>query len=255
MPTLRIAHLYPRHLNMYGDRGNVQALWVRAAKRGIPVEVVGIEPGDWLSTEMAEGFDLFFMGGGQDRQQWVIAEDLLEKKAAGLRHAILQTQSVMLGICGGYQLMGHYYQPPEGPRLPGMGLLDLTTVAGDKRLIGNCLVRVTLPDGGGERLLVGFENHGGKTLLGPSLQPLGQVVSGYGNNGEDGGEGVLSGTMVGSYLHGSLLPKNAWLTDWLLGQALAHACRREGGAVMALPELPSVVEDQAARMMVAKLTA
>ena len=164
------------------------------------------------------GCDLFLFGGGQDREQALLAEDLAGSKGADLR-AIVEDGGVVLGVCGGYQLMGHSYETPEGEKLPGVGIFDLHTEPrkpDEERLIGNVLVRVEAPETGETREIVGFENHGGRTYLGDGLEPLGEVVVGYGNNGKDGTEGARRLNAYGTYLHGSLLPKNPWLTDQLI---------------------------------------
>ncbi len=214
---LRLGHLYPRAMTIYGDAGNVCTLRRRAEWRGIEVEVVPIEPG----PADLEGCDLLFVGGGQDRDQSAILADLADHKRASLERAIAGGTAV-LAVCGGYQLLGHDYVDAEGRVLDGLGILDLRSRAGDDRWIGNVLVEAEPSMGLAEPALVGFENHGGRTQLGPGVRPLGRVVVGGGNNGEDGGEGVVSGRVVGTYLHGSLLPKNPALADWLLGHALAH---------------------------------
>jgi len=214
---LRIGHLYPEAMNIYGDIGNVRALQQRARWRDLDVEVVAIEPG----PADVEACDILFMGGGQDRDQSRIFRDFTDHKRAGMERAVAGGVAV-LAVCGGYQLLGHAYTDADGNQLEGLGILDLRSSAGHDRWIGNVLVEAA-PD---LRLhpttLVGFENHGGRTWLGPGLQPLGRVVVGGGNNGEDGGEGVLQGRVIGTYLHGSLLPKNPALTDWLLAAGLAH---------------------------------
>lgn len=229
---LTLGHLYPAHLNMYGDRGNVLALSFRALARGIALTVIELHPGDHL---LADSVDLLFMGGGQDTQQWKIATDLMTLKADPIREAVKQGV-VILTICGGYQLLGQYYQPHEGDKIPGLGILDAYTVAGPTRFIGNVVVE--RPDGS---TLVGFENHSGLTFLGDGLQPLGRVRVGAGNNGQDGMEGAVQGAIYGTYLHGSLLPKNPALTDELLLKAL----QRRYGADVTLPELESSVEMKA----------
>lgn len=210
---LTLGHLYPDHLNIYGDRGNILALYQRAAWRGIGLEVVGLPPGTPVD---AEQFDIFFIGGGQDAQQIKICDDLHRVKAEGIKAAVAKG-AVVLGICGGYQLMGHYYQPHQGEKLPGLSLIDAYTVAGHKRFIGNVAVR--REDGS---TVVGFENHSGLTYLGKGVKPLGKVISGYGNNGQDGTEGVVCGNLYGTYLHGSLLPKNPRLADEILLKALQY---------------------------------
>lgn len=231
---LRIAHLYGHHLNMYGDRGNILALAQRARWRGIAVEVQQLNPG--VSEDLSY-FDLFFIGGGQDRQQEMVAFDLQEKKDE-LRGAV-GSGAVILGICGGYQLCGHYYRPHQGPELPGISLVDAWTVAGNHRMIGNIVVERS--DG---TRLVGFENHSGQTFLGKGVLPLGKVVTGSGNNGSDGSEGVAfgfeQGYVFGTYMHGSLLPKNPRFTDELIRLALK---RRFGE--LTLQPLDDVLEQQA----------
>jgi CobQ-like glutamine amidotransferase family enzyme len=213
---LRICHLYPDLLNLYGDRGNLLALVTRARWRGIDVRVDAVGLGEGL----APGWhDLYLVGGGEDRQQRLAAADLVSSKAEALRDAA-DRGAVVLAVCGGYQLLGHYYRPAAGDDLPGLGLLDVVTVhpgPGARRLIGNVVVRCPRVAGA---ILVGFENHGGRTYLGPGAEPLGQVVAGSGNNGEDGTEGAVRGHVYGTYLHGPLLPKNPAFADHLLLAAL-----------------------------------
>jgi CobQ-like glutamine amidotransferase family enzyme len=214
--AVRLCHLYPAEMNIYADRGNIAVLERRLAWRGHGLEVheagIGarIDPG---------AHDLYYIGGGQDRDQAVVAEDLADVKGEALRAAVDAGASV-LAVCGGYQLAGHGYTGLDGSRMPGIGLLDLDTRAGTTRLIGNLVIECDL--GSGPRLLVGFENHAGRTHLGLAARPLGRVVNGHGNNGEDGGEGAVQGRVVGTYLHGPLLPKNPWLADLVLGWALEH---------------------------------
>ena len=214
---LRIGHLYPDAMNIYGDIGNVRAMQQRARWHGVEVEVVPIEQG----PADLEACDILFMGGGQDRDQSRIFEDFTDHKRTGMERAVAGGVAV-LAVCGGYQLLGHSYTDADGKRLEGLGILDLTSSAGHDRWIGNVLVEASPELGLQPTTLVGFENHGGRTWLGSGLRPLGRVVVGGGNNGEDGGEGVLSGRVVGTYLHGSLLPKNPALTDWLIAAGLAH---------------------------------
>ncbi len=213
---LRICHIYPDLLNLYGDRGNLMTLVNRARWRGVDVRVDEVR----LRDSLVPGeHDLYFIGGGEDRQQRLAAPDLRERKRDALDRARTRG-AVVLAVCGGYQLLGHYYRPADGEDLAGVGLLDLTTEhpgAAAARLIGNIVIRCALLGG---ITLVGFENHGGRTRLGPGAQPLGVVVSGSGNNGEDGTEGAMSGTVFGTYLHGPLLPKNPAFTDHLLTAAL-----------------------------------
>jgi lipid II isoglutaminyl synthase (glutamine-hydrolysing) len=216
---LTIHHLYADMMNLYGDRGNVIAIKKRAEWRGITVDVVDVglrEP-----IKPTPSADLFLFGGGQDREQALLAEDLSGTKDADLR-AIVEDGGVVLGVCGGYQLMGHYYETLEGEKLPGVGVFDMYTRPGrpdEARLIGNILARVRAPENGEVREIVGFENHGGRTELGET-EPLAEVIAGYGNNGRDGSEGARRLNAYGTYLHGSLLPKNPWLTDQLLLNAL-----------------------------------
>jgi lipid II isoglutaminyl synthase (glutamine-hydrolysing) len=213
--TLRVCALYPDLMNIYADRGNLLLLQRRCEWRGIGFEVQASELGEKLDPD---GADLFYIGGGQDRDQKLCALDLAEVKRDSL-HAVAGRGAVILAVCGGYQLLGHSYEL-GAETLPGVGLVDLHTVRAEgARLIGNVAIEVELePDE--RRVLAGFENHGGRTHLGPGAKPLGRVLKGHGNNGTDGYEGVLSGTVIGTYLHGPLLPKNAWFADWLIAKAL-----------------------------------
>lgn len=216
---LTIHHLYADMMNLYGDRGNVISITKRCEWRGIPVEVVDVNLGETIRPT-GRG-DIFLFGGGQDREQALLAEDLAGSKGADLR-GIVEDGGVVLGVCGGYQLMGHHYKTPEGEKLPGVGVFDLYTEPrkqDEARLIGNVLVRVRVPETGEIREVVGFENHGGRTRLGDT-EALGEVVVGHGNNGEDGTEGARRLNAYGTYLHGSLLPKNPWLTDQLILSAV-----------------------------------
>ena len=209
---LRIAHLYAHFLNIYGDRGNIIALSQRARWRQVEVKVDAIDLGQEIDPDF---YDFYFVGGGQDKQQIVIAEDL-RKKEKQIKEAI-GNGAVILSVCGGYQLLGHYYKPHEGPELKGISLVDAYTVAGNRRMIGNVLVKRD-----DATTLVGFENHSGKTFLGKGVSALGKAIVGNGNNGEDKLEGLAQGTVYGTYLHGSLLPKNPGFADQLLSQALAR---------------------------------
>ena len=244
MQTLNIAYLYPDELNIYGDRGNILTLYRRCEARGIGVVITSVGPGDTLD---ADAHDLYFMGGGQDAQQIAVCDDLHAYKAAALK-AAAETNAVFLTICGGYQLLGHYYKPHEGPELRGLSLIDAHTVAGKTRFIGNVVIdRLTESTGGAEahgneavkrssdeplgvNKIVGFENHSGLTYLGQGVQPLGKVIKGHGNHGQDGYEGVCHGNLYGTYLHGSLLPKNPKLADELIAKALM---RRYGSVELA----------------------
>ncbi len=213
--TLRVCALYPDLMNIYADRGNLLMLERRCSWRGIGFVLSGAGLDDELDPDAA---DLYYIGGGQDRDQALCALDLAQRKREPLRAAATRG-AVVLAVCGGYQLLGHSYQMGE-ETLPGVGLLDLTTVRSDgPRLIGNVAIEVTL-DPGDPRTLAGFENHGGRTHLGASATPLGRVLRGHGNNGVDRYEGARAGNVIGTYLHGPLLPKNAWFADWLIRAAL-----------------------------------
>jgi CobQ-like glutamine amidotransferase family enzyme len=202
-------------MNIYADRGNLLLLERRCRWRGIEFSVTTSGLGDPLDPD---GADLFYIGGGQDRDQELCALDMAEVKRDAL-HAAAARGAVVLGVCGGYQLLGHSYQLGD-KTLPGTGLVDLVTVRADgPRLIGNVAIEVEL-DPNVRRVLAGFENHGGRTNLGTRASPLGRVLKGHGNNGVDGNEGVRNGNVIGTYLHGPLLPKNAWFADWLIRTAL-----------------------------------
>lgn len=214
MAHIRIAHLYPKRMNIYGDQGNVVALAKRCQWRDIAVSLHEFEIGDHYQ---AGDYDLFFFGGGQDEEQGNVAKDL-KQKSKDLKQAVANG-AAMLAVCGGYQLLGRYYQPLAGKRLEGIGIFDAWTEAGPDRLIGNVVAKPAI-DGISDRPLVGFENHSGLTFLGNNAKPLATVVSGNGNNPADDTEGCVSGHAIGTYLHGSLLPKNPHLADWLISRAL-----------------------------------
>jgi lipid II isoglutaminyl synthase (glutamine-hydrolysing) len=213
--TLRVCALYPDLMNIYADRGNLLMLERRCAWRGIGFELIASGLGEPLDPDAG---DLFYIGGGQDRDQRLCAEDLIETKREAL-HAAAGRDAVVLGVCGGYQLLGRSYTLDD-ERIQGVGLLDVETVREGRRLIGNVAIEVQLEGTDGGRVLAGFENHGGRTRLGERQQPLGRVLSGYGNDGTGGSEGAISGNTIGTYLHGPLLPKNAWFADWLIARAL-----------------------------------
>ncbi len=211
---LVICHLYPDLMNIYGDRGNVIALAKRCLWRGIDVEVKSLGLGDKVEPG---AYDIFFMGGGQDKEQVMVSHDLYETKGETIRREIEQGACALV-ICGGYQLFGNFYRPAEGEELPGIGVFDAYTIAGSKRFIGNVFVETCLD--GRKTTVVGFENHSGKTYLGKNERPLGEIIVGYGNNGEDKTEGAVHLGAIGTYLHGSLLPKNPELADFLIRKAL-----------------------------------
>ncbi len=211
-----VGHLYPDYLNIYADRGNIAVLSRRAGWRGHELEVRAVSVGDPLEPG---DHDLLYIGGGQDREQALVAEDLVEK-AAGVRESVT-AGAALLAVCGGYQLLGRSYRDLHGADLPGIGVFPFDTIAGETRMIGDVLLECEL-EPGVLRTLAGFENHAGRTRLDAGAQPLGRVVAGFGNDGESGCEGCRVGRAVGTYLHGPLLPRNPWLADWLLAQALSH---------------------------------
>lgn len=210
--TLTLGHLYPDQLNLYGDRGNILTLRRRCELRGIEMRVVGLGIGDALAPDE---YDMLFIGGGQDKEQAPVAQDLYEMKGIGLWAAIEDDMPV-LAVCGGYQLLAHYYRPAHGPDMRGLGVFDAWTIhKGPQapRCIGNIAINWN------GKTLVGFENHGGRTYLG-TARPLGKVLKGYGNNSEDHTEGAVYRNAYGTYLHGSLLPKNPHFADHLITIAL-----------------------------------
>jgi lipid II isoglutaminyl synthase (glutamine-hydrolysing) len=226
-----VGHLYRDYLNIYADRGNMAVLAERARLRGHELAVAAIGVGDDCPPDV----DLFYIGGGQDREQGLVAHDLAAKRRA-LADAV-DAGAALLAVCGGYQLLGRYYRDAGGDELPGVGLLPLHTVAGSTRMIGDVLLECDWAAG---RTLAGFENHAGRTILDEEAQPLGRVVAGYGNDGRSGFEGCRSGRVYGTYLHGPLLPRNPWFADRLLEDALAHA-----GVETTLAPLPDDLEAQA----------
>ena len=226
-----VGHLYPDYLNIYADRGNMAVLARRASWRGIDLEVRPLSVGEPVR---AGEHDLLYVGGGQDREQALIAPDLAAR-AAQLEE-VVEGGAAALAVCGGYQLFGRSYRDRAGVRLPGAGVFDLETVAGERRMIGDVLLECEV-EPGRRRTLAGFENHAGRTILGERAEPLGRVVWGFGNDGESGFEGCRRGRAIGTYLHGPLLPRNPWLADWLLAQALAHGAGGEP------PELEPLSDD------------
>ena len=245
--ALRVCALYPDLMNIYADRGNLLVLERRCLWRGIGFELQASGLGESVDPD---AHDLFYLGGGQDRDQRLCADDLLQRKRDAL-HAAAARGAVVLGVCGGYQLLGSSYTLGE-EQIPGVGLLDVRTVRGDQpRLIGNVAIEVSLGDPverDAPRVLAGFENHGGRTHLGEGERPLGRVLKGYGNDGRSGMEGAKRGNTIGTYLHGPLLPKNVWFADWLIARALgleltelawlddaleleAHLCARRAAGV------------------------
>lgn len=231
---LSIAHLYPDLMSIYGDRGNILALKQRSGWRGINVEIDEITiGGKW---DLAK-YDLFFFGGGQDKEQKLVCQDLQGGKGEILKEAV-EKGAVLLAICGGFQLLGQYYKTGTGDVLLGNGLFDARTEPGKKRMIGNVVMETELA--GASRTLVGFENHSGKTYLSGNTHPLGKVIYGYGNNGEDAFEGAVYKNAYGTYLHGPLLPKNPWFADLLIKSALEAKYGSIG-----LAEVDSFIEHKA----------
>ena len=210
--TLTLGHLYPDQLNLYGDRGNILVLRQRCQLRGIQLRVVELGIGDALAPDE---YDLLFIGGGQDKEQAPVAQDLYDIKGIGLWAAIEDDMPV-LAVCGGYQLLAQYYRPAHGPDMKGLGVFDAWTIHKGPQA-PRCVGDVAIRWNGGT--LVGFENHGGRTYLG-TAKPLGKVLKGFGNNAEDGTEGAIYRQAYGTYMHGSLLPKNPHFADYLLQLAL-----------------------------------
>jgi CobQ-like glutamine amidotransferase family enzyme len=238
---IRVAHLYPEYLNIYADRGNIAVLSKRAKARGHELAVTAIG----LHGAIPAGqFDLFYIGGGQDREQALVSHDLAGK-ASALREAV-ESGAAFLAVCGGYQLLGRYYRDVAGEEQPGIGLLPLHTIADERRMIGDVLLAC---DWAGESL-AGFENHAGRTILDEGAEPLGRVVAGFGNDGESGYEGARYKRAYGTYLHGPLLPRNPWFADHLLSEALAHA-----GGQTELAPLPDELEHEAQAVSAARARA
>jgi lipid II isoglutaminyl synthase (glutamine-hydrolysing) len=211
---IRVGHLYPDYLNIYADRGNIAVLAERARARGheLDVRAIGMKGG-----VAAGDIDLFYVGGGQDREQALVAHDLVTK-AGALRESI-EGDAVFLAVCGGYQLLGRFYRDVAGVEQPGIGLLPLQTIAGERRMIGDVLLDCAWA----AQTLAGFENHAGRTVLDEGATPLGRVIAGFGNDGASREEGCRYRRVYGTYLHGPLLPRNPWFADRLLAEALAHA--------------------------------
>jgi CobQ-like glutamine amidotransferase family enzyme len=228
---IRVGHLYPDYLNIYADRGNIAVLAERARARGHELDVRAIGMRDAVPVD---DVDLFYVGGGQDREQELVAQDLVAK-AEPLREAV-EGGTAFLAVCGGYQLLGRFYKDVAGNELPGIGLLPLHTIAGERRMIGDVLLDCAWA---GETL-AGFENHAGRTILDEGAEPFGRVVSGFGNDGRSGFEGCRYLRAYGTYLHGPLLPRNPWFADRLLEEALAHA-----GVEVRLDPLPDELEHEA----------
>ncbi len=246
MYELNICHLYPDLLNLYGDRGNVIALKKRAEWRNIKVSIDAVTIGDAYDSEK---YDITVLGGGQTYEQKIISPDLLSEKASEIKSAI-EGNKVFLCICGGFQMLGRYYRTREGEEIEFLGALDLWTVEGETRIIGNILFECDiLAAEGYDSKIVGFENHQGRTYLGPDVKPLGRILTGGGNNGEDGLEGAVYKNVFCSYAHGSLLPKNPALADLLLSRAL----KQKYGDFAGLPRLDDTFENMARESMISRL--
>lgn len=236
---LRVGHLYPDYLNIYADRGNIAVLTRRAELRGHSLEIDALGVGDELRPG---AYDLFYVGGGQDREQAVIAPDLAAKGTA-LAEAVADG-AALLAVCGGYQLLGRGYRGRDGSFMPGAGVFPHETAAGTTRMIGDVLLECELV-AGERRTVAGFENHAGQTVLDAGATPLGRVVHGFGNDGDSGFEGCRVERAIGTYLHGPLLPRNPWLADWLLAQAVAHAT---GGDPPVFADAPDALAAEAHRV-------
>lgn len=236
---LTIVHLFPELLNLYGDGGNVIALTRRLQWRGLPVEVREIGMGDAMDFSQA---DIVFIGGGADREQMIVKDAMVARKSE--LSAYVADGGVLLAVCGGYQFLGHSYAMDDVV-VEGLGVIDMETVRGEGRLIGNAVIQSDICDAP----IVGFENHGGRTTLGPDAKPLGRVLGKtFGNNGEDGFEGVHQGNLIGTYLHGPLLPKNPQVADYLIAQAYDRR-----GDVLELAPLDDAIEFEANRVMAKRL--
>jgi CobQ-like glutamine amidotransferase family enzyme len=243
---LRVGHLYPDYLNIYADRGNIAVLVRRAALRDLELDITAVGLGE---TPQPGAYDLLYVGGGQDREQALIAPDMAAK-GPSLAQAV-DRGAAFLAVCGGYQLLGRYYRDRHGSELPGAGVLPLHTVAGERRMIGDILLECEV-EPGRTATLAGFENHAGRTILDDGAQPLGRVIAGFGNDGASGYEGCRVERAVGTYLHGPLLPHNPWLADWLLAQAAAH---RSGGEPPELEPLDDSLEVEAHAISAARARA
>ena len=232
---LGIAHLYPEYLNIYADRGNLAVLTERARRRGLDVSVLPVGVGD---PTPVENVNLYYVGGGQDREQAAIAPDLAAR--GDVLSDAVAAGAVLLAVCGGYQLLGRFYRDRSGRVQPGAGVFPLHTIAGDRRMIGDVLIQCDLgPESG--MTVAGFENHAGRTMLDEGATPLGRVIAGFGNDGESGYEGCRLGNALGTYLHGPLLPRNPKLADWLIARAIEFRT----GVEPDLATLPDALEREA----------
>lgn len=239
---LNICHLYPDLLNVYGDLGNILILKYRAEQRGIKANIFNISLKDSFETSK---YDITFFGGGQDYEQSIVSDDLSETKKDDITQYI-ESGKVFLAICGGYQLLGKYYTTPDGEKLDGLGILDVYTEGGSVRFIGNTVIQNEQFN----ETYVGFENHSGRTYIGEGLKPLGKVVAGYGNNGEDGQEGCIYKNCFCTYFHGSLLSKNPELADRFISTALSN----KYGEAVTLEPLDDTLERKAKEFLINRET-
>lgn len=237
MSRITIYHLYPDHLNLYGDRGNILALQRRARWHGIEPVVAPMEPGKEINLERCH---ILFMGGAQEAGQKLVYRHFAERNLELFE--MIEKGLVILAICGSFQLLGRYYTDSAGEKIPGLGLFNFYTTASRKRAIGDIITRSDISPPA--RTLVGFENHAGLTFLGSALKPLGTVLKGHGNNGRDRTEGLVYRNVIGTYLHGAILPKNPWLTDYLLQKALQYS-----GSEHKLSGLDDTLEEQAHHLL------
>jgi CobQ-like glutamine amidotransferase family enzyme len=246
MRELNICHLYPDLLNLYGDRGNIIALKKRCEWRGIDARVTGVTMGEAFEPDR---YDIVFLGGGQDYEQQIIQDDVINGKGSAIKSAI-GSGTVFLCVCGGYQLLGKYYRTWDGTEIEFLGALNLWTIGGKKRMIGNIVVECDFLKPYDEiGRIVGFENHSGRTFLGDGVEPLGKILRGNGNNGEDGGEGAICRNVFCTYSHGSVLPKNPAFADHLLSLAL----RRKYGEAAELAPLDNRIENLAHESMIKRI--
>ncbi|MCR4717063.1 MAG: glutamine amidotransferase [Lachnospiraceae bacterium] len=229
--NIRIGHLYPDLLNLYGDRGNIRCMMKRLSWRGIDAELVEYKLNDKVNFNDC---DIFLLGGGSDREQKLVCKELSSIKKDFKKY--VEDMGVVIAICGGYQLLGAYYQMDD-ESVEGLELVDLYTVQGEGRLIGNITIKSDLFD----MPITGFENHGGRTTLGEGVTPLGKVVNGFGNDGNSGYEGVIYKNVIGTYLHGPLLPKNPQVCDYILAKSLS----KKYGKDIILDPLDDSAEDRA----------
>ncbi len=239
---VRLCHLYPDEMNIYADRGNIAVFARRLEWRGMSLQISTAGPGESLDPT---AYDLIYLGGGQDRDQAFVADDMIRTKGAAINSAV-EDGVALLAVCGGYQLAGRGYTGTNGSRMPGIGLFDADTIAGSRRLIGDVLIRADL--GGQQAEVAGFENHAGRTELGAGATPFGTVLAGHGNDGTSGFEGATRLRAIGTYLHGPLLPRNPWLADHILAWAIEHRT----GTAPTLAPLDDALETEAHRVAVGR---